>query len=97
MRIKRQFERSGANGKLGQSVGLADAALPFDKQPGESSELDLLTVREAAAFLTISVASTRNLQHARRIPFFKVGGSVRFAKMDLVSYLVQQRIGSLGQ
>jgi len=47
--------------------------------------------------LTISVSGVRRLQQARRIPFFKVGGSLRFAKDDLASYLARQRVGPFGQ
>jgi excisionase family DNA binding protein len=82
---------------LGLPVGSADAVLLLDNQPSEStSAIELLTVAEAAEFLTISNSGVRRLQQSRRIPFFKVGGSIRFARRDLVSYLARQRIGLLG-
>jgi excisionase family DNA binding protein len=88
-------KRSRAN--LGMPVGSADAVLLLDNQPSETaSAIELLTVAEAADFLTISNSGVRRLQQSRCIPFFKVGGSIRFAKRDLVSYLARQRIGSLG-
>lgn len=92
-----QYEAGSSNGKLSWPVGQADAALLFDNQSDEPSALELLTAPEAAAFLTISVSSMRSLQHARRVPFFKVGGSIRFAKTDLLAYLARQRVGSLGK
>jgi excisionase family DNA binding protein len=86
-----------ASDKLGMPVGLAEAAPLFERQPSDlQSHITLLTIPEAAELLTISVSSTRRLQQERRIPFFKVGGSVRFAKHDLVSYLAKQRVSSLG-
>jgi len=87
-----------ANGNLVWPAGSADAALSLDNKPGErSSATELLTIAEAAAFLTISRSSVRRLQQGRRLAFFKVGGSLRFAKSDLASYLAGQRIGSLGK
>jgi excisionase family DNA binding protein len=43
------------------------------------SPVELLTIPEVADLLKISVPSVRRLQQQRRIPFFKIGGSVRFA------------------
>jgi len=93
-----RYEETRPNVKLTPPVGYADAALLFDKQPNEPPRgTALLTIAQAAEFLTISVSGVRRLQQARRIPFFKVGGSLRFAKDDLASYLAQQRVGSLGK
>jgi excisionase family DNA binding protein len=95
---RRQCDESGASGKIELAVGNADFALPFDKQPNETRPpIELLTTSEAGEFLRISPSSMRRLQQARRIPFFKVGGGIRFAKSDLISYLAQQRVGSLGE
>ncbi|MBN9360704.1 MAG: helix-turn-helix domain-containing protein [Devosia sp.] len=56
---------------------------------------ELMTVLETAAFLTISEKGVRRLQHARRLPFIKVGASVRFAKRDLLAYLESRRVKPL--
>jgi excisionase family DNA binding protein len=94
---RRRYENSPENDKLGRPVGYADAALLFDKQPNESGPaIELLTIIEAAEFLRISASGIRRLQQRRLVPFFKVGGSIRFAKEDLVSYLARQRVGSVG-
>ncbi len=58
--------------------------------------IELLTIPEVAEVLRISVAGVRRLQQGRHIPFHKVGGSVRFAKEDLVSYLAKHRIEATG-
>lgn len=95
---QRRLDGNGANDNIGRSVGSADAALPFDKQLTEpASAIELLTIPEGAAFLKISKSGMRRLQHERHISFFKVGGSIRFAKSDLVSYLARQRVSSVGE
>ncbi|KRQ15356.1 helix-turn-helix domain-containing protein [Bradyrhizobium manausense] len=53
--------------------------------------IDLLTVAEVAELLKMSVPSVRRLQQRRLIPSIKIGGSVRFSKRDIVSYLVKRR------
>ena len=72
--------------------------LLFDKNmPINSSAIDaLLTFREVAELLRISVPSVRRLQHRRLIPFFKVGGGVRFNENDIASYLERNRVESIG-
>jgi excisionase family DNA binding protein len=62
-----------------------------------SPALELLTIAEVAKLLKISVPSVRRLQHQRHIPFFKVGGRIRFARSDIVAYLQKQRVHSIGQ
>lgn len=59
---------------------------------GSRSEIELLTIPEVARLLKISVAGVRRLQQGRRLPFLKIGGSVRFSKNDIVTYLEKQRI-----
>ena len=65
--------------------------------PTNSSQtMELLTIAGVAEFLKISKSTVRRLQQQRLIPFFKVGGSVRFTKSDLVSYLEKQRVETIG-
>lgn len=66
----------------------------FDKQ--STGSIELLTVAEAAELLGVSASGLRRLQQERRIPFFKVGRCVRFAKSDLAAYLAQRRVESVG-
>jgi excisionase family DNA binding protein len=58
--------------------------------------MELLTIAGVAEFLKITESTARRLQQQRLIPFFKVGGSVRFSKSDLVSYLEKQRVETIG-
>jgi excisionase family DNA binding protein len=57
--------------------------------------LELLTIPEVAKLLKISASGVRRLQQARQLPFIKVGGSVRFYRCDIVSYLEARRVGSI--
>jgi excisionase family DNA binding protein len=57
--------------------------------------VELLTIIEVAELLTISVSGVRRLQQARHLPFIKVGGSVRFSKSDVLSYLEKRRVESI--
>jgi excisionase family DNA binding protein len=51
-----------------------------------------MTLDGAAAFLTISKSSVRRLQAAGRLPFMKIGGSLRFARHDLLAYVAKRRV-----
>lgn len=57
-----------------------------------NSSIKLLTVAEVADILKISASSVRRLQQARHVPFMKVGGSIRFSKDDILSYLEKMRV-----
>jgi len=59
------------------------------------SHIELLTIPDVAEFLKISASGVRRLQQNRIIPFIKVGGSVRFSKADIFSYLEKQRVESI--
>ncbi len=85
-------------GTLKWPVGHSDFAPLFDNQSnGSAPTMELLTLRETAGFLRISASGVRRLQQGRHLPFFKVGGSIRFAKSDLLSYLARQRVGPIGE
>jgi excisionase family DNA binding protein len=60
------------------------------------SALELLTIAEVAKWLKISASGVRRLQQGRHLPFIKVGGSVRFSRRDIASYLETRRVGSIG-
>jgi excisionase family DNA binding protein len=62
-----------------------------------ASAVELLTISEVARLLRVSVSAVRRLQQARRLPFIKIGGSVRFSKTDIISYLRGCRVESQTQ
>jgi len=66
--------------------------MPANSEP----PIELLTIPEVPEMLKISVAGVRRLQQGRHIPFHKVGGCIRFAKSDLISYLAKTRVDSAG-
>jgi len=57
--------------------------------------IELLTVAEVAELLKISIPGVRRLQQRRLIAFFKIGGSVRFTKSDITSYLERRRVKTI--
>jgi excisionase family DNA binding protein len=56
----------------------------------------LLSVKEVAQHLNVSVQTVRHLQRQRRVPFIKIGGCVRFASDDVRAYLNKQRVDFIG-
>jgi excisionase family DNA binding protein len=71
---------------------LTDVNTPTGFDPAS----ELLTIAEVAKLFKISVSSVRRLQQQRRIPFIKIGGSVRFVRDDIVSYVERERVESIG-
>lgn len=54
--------------------------------------MELLDANEAAAYLTIKVKHLRSLVYLRKIPYTKVGGSLRFYRDDLDDYVRANRV-----
>ena len=61
------------------------------------SSAGLLTISDVAELLKLSVSTIRRLQRQRKIPFVKVGRSVRFDRSDLTAYLEGRRVGAIGE
>jgi excisionase family DNA binding protein len=57
--------------------------------------IELLTIKDVAELLKVSQSSVRRLQQGRHLPFIKVGGSIRFAKDDILEYLKKGRVEAL--
>jgi excisionase family DNA binding protein len=60
-----------------------------------NSPIELYTIAEVADHLKISISGVRRLQYARKIPFIKIGGSVRFQKSDVVWFPRKHRLDTL--
>lgn len=77
---------------------LPPLCLPFkNRMPIDSNLISqLLTPDELADLLKISKSGVYRLIEKRQIPFFKVGGSLRFNKDDIMSYLRRNRFESIG-
>ncbi len=76
----------------------SEPVLVFDNKLSDSlSEIGLLTILDVAELLKVSVTGVRRLQQKRDIPFIKVGGSIRFSRNDIQSYLIAQRVEPIGK
>ena len=57
----------------------------------------LLTIPDVAALLKVSIATVRRLQQQRKLPFVKIGGSIRFERGDIASYVAARRVRAIGE
>ena len=55
----------------------------------------LLTPDQLADFLNISKTTVYRLIDSRKIPFYKIGGSIRFDKKDIMNYLQESKINPI--
>ena len=60
------------------------------------STIELLTPEELADLLKISKAGVYRLVAKRSLHFYKVGGGIRFAKVDVMTFLQRSRVESVG-
>ena len=58
-------------------------------------QIELLTVKEVAILLRLSVPGVRDLQARRHLPFIKVGGALRFEKRDIIEYLKRRKVAAM--
>ncbi len=58
-------------------------------------QIELLTVKEVAKLLQLSVPGVRELQARRQISFIKVGGALRFEKRDIIEYLKRRKVTAM--
>lgn len=56
---------------------------------------NLISPEKLSEILSISKVSVYRLVEKREIPFFKVGGSIRFLLADIEKYLANSRIESI--
>jgi len=61
--------------------------------PTNSSDGEILTLREVAGFLKVTERTIYRLAAAKKIPAFKVGGTWRFSRVDIDSWIKQQSSG----
>jgi excisionase family DNA binding protein len=67
--------------------------MSIDADPVEG----LLTIPDVAAILKVSIATVRRLQQQRKLPFIKIGGSIRFERSDVASYVAARRVRAIGE
>lgn len=67
--------------------------MSIDADPAQG----LLTIPDVAAILKVSIPTVRRLQQQRKLPFVKVGGSIRFERGDIASYVAARRVRPIGE
>lgn len=60
-----------------------------------SSKEAILTIKEVAEYLKVAEKTVYRLAGAKQIPAFKVGGSWRFSRADIDSWIKQQSMEGL--
>lgn len=55
----------------------------------------ILTIKEVAEYLKVNERTVYRLAGAKKIPAFKVGGSWRFSRADIDSWIKQQSMEGL--
>ena len=58
----------------------------------EDNKKQFLSVSELSDFLNISKVTVYRLVETRKIAFYKIGGSIRFNKKDVLDYLETSKI-----
>lgn len=59
------------------------------------SEIQLMTIEEAAVFLNLKVSKIRKDIFNKAIPYYKIGSLIRFKKDELVKWLDQKVVPSI--
>lgn len=58
--------------------------------PTNPGEGEILTIKQVAAYLKVTERTIYRLAAAKKIPAFKVGGTWRFSRADIDSWIKQQ-------
>lgn len=62
-----------------------------------NSDAEILTIKQVADYLKVTERTIYRLAAAKKIPAFKVGGTWRFRKVDIESWIEAQSGNSEGQ
>nr|WP_311528737.1 helix-turn-helix domain-containing protein [uncultured Ralstonia sp.] len=60
-----------------------------------TSEGEILTIKQVADYLKVTERTIYRLAAAKKIPAFKVGGTWRFSRADIDSWIKQQSMEGL--
>ncbi len=60
-----------------------------------ASEEEILTIKQVADYLKVTERTIYRLAAAKKIPAFKVGGTWRFSRTDIDSWIKQQSMDGL--
>ena len=76
----------------------ADALLQSNmatEQGRDGPQLELMTLPEVAILLRTSKTSIYRLVESRRLPFFRLGGSLRFERKDVKAFLLARHVPAI--
>lgn len=62
-----------------------------------AQKLKLLSIDEVADILGISSVTVRRLKDGRKIPFYKIGGSIKFQMTDIQEYILSHRVDPINE
>jgi excisionase family DNA binding protein len=62
----------------------------MDEKPVKN--LNLLSIKDLSKVFNISQATAYRIVESRKIPFYKIGGTIRFDEKDILAYLAKNRI-----
>jgi excisionase family DNA binding protein len=65
--------------------------------PPNSSEGEILTIKEVADYLKVTERTIYRLAGAKKIPAFKVGGTWRFSRVDIDGWIKRQSDGAASE
>ena len=65
-----------------------------DTMSTNASDGEILTIKQVADFLKVTERTIYRLAAAKQIPAFKVGGTWRFSRADIDSWIRQQAMPS---
>jgi excisionase family DNA binding protein len=63
--------------------------------PTDSSEGEILTIKQVAEYLKVTDRTIYRLAAAKKIPAFKVGGTWRFLRPDIENWIRHQSSAAL--
>ena len=64
-------------------------------KPAKADATEIFTLDEVAAYLKVGRRTVYRLSAAKKIPAFKVGGTWRFSRADIDSWIKQQSMEGL--
>jgi len=59
------------------------------------ANLKLLSIKDLGKLFNISKTTAYRIVESRKIPFYKIGGALRFSEKDILAYLEENRIDQI--
>lgn len=65
-----------------------------DKLNKQVSDIQLMTIEEASAFLNLKVSKLRRDVFMKAIPYYKFGSLIRFKKEELLNWVEEKMVSA---